>query len=80
MGANASRFQFLSGTIKSLDGASNTRGLTLFQFLSGTIKRANGTTTGAAKIKFQFLSGTIKSEDGECSFHFFYISIPQWYN
>ena len=74
-------FQFLNGTIKSLQSKITCDRGDIFQFLNGTIKREYTMTLSARLEQFQFLNGTIKSGSGAVTVaQKKAISIPKWYD
>ena len=53
-------FQFLNGTIESIQNVANTITSVIFQFLNGAIKSLVGTFEASDTPRFQFLNGAIK--------------------
>ena len=62
----ASKFQFHSGSIKSVEVPHQGRGVSPFQFHSGSIKSPARPQTKGKRHEFQFHSGSIKSDLFPC--------------
>ena len=73
------RFQFQTGSIKSISGTDGACGIS-FQFQTGSIKRDVHGHLQKLNGTFQFQTGSIKSFHTNTRSHHVPVSIPNWFD